>query len=141
MNSCILDHEKLCGTQAAVNVVGCGAKNKLLDIVIFPKQSDVDIEFSNIGQSAVSANGNTYWPLRMHTRAHIRVTTGYATDKNECRMYGQIGIILGLGPGDSGTCIYIVQHPNTGCIGMAIAMGGFFTIVTPLKDIFKRMDF
>ena len=140
MNSCILDHEEFCVPQATANVVGCGAMKKLQENVTFPKQSDVDIVFSNIGQAAVSANSNTLHPLLMHSPAHVQLTTGYLTDKRELRMYNQIGINLGLRPGDSGTCIYIVRHPKTGCIGMAIAMVEGYTIVTPLKDIFKRMD-
>jgi hypothetical protein len=53
----------------------------------------------------------------------MQLTTGYLTDKRVFCMYNQIVINLGLRPGDSGTCIYIVQHPNkNGCIGMAIAV-------------------
>ena len=139
LNSCILDHEELCVTQATAKVIGCGAEAKLEENVTFPKQRDEVITFSNIGHAAVSANGNTLHPLRMHTPASIRFVTGCLTEQNECRMYNQIGISLGLGQGDSGTCIYVVEHPKTGCIGMAIAMVGGYTIVTPLNDIFKRM--
>ena len=140
MNSCILNTDDLRGTLATANVIGWGAETKLEANVIFPKQSDVIIAFSNIGESAVSANGNALQPLWMHTPAHIRLATGYSTNQKDIRMYNQISIILGLKPGDSGTCIYIDQHPNTGCIGMAIAMVDGMTIVTPLKDIFLRMS-
>jgi hypothetical protein len=139
LNSCILDHEQFCGTQTATNVVGWGAETKLQEVVTFSTQSNENIEFSNIGQAAVSANGNTLHPLWMHTPVHMQLKTGYLTEQNECRMYNQIGIILGLKQGDSGTCIYVIKHPRQGCIGMAIAMTGDLTIVTPLKDIFQRM--
>ena len=139
MNSCILDTDDLRCTLSTVNVIGWGAETKFQANVIIPKQIDVDIAFSNIGQAAVSANDNAFQPLWMHTPAHMRLKTGYLVDKREIRMYNQIGIILGLRQGDSGTCIYIVQHPKTGCIGMVIAVIGDMTIVTPLKDIFLRM--
>jgi hypothetical protein len=140
LNSCILDHEEFCIPQATAKVVGWGVMAKLEEDVRFLKQRDVDIVLSNIGQAACSANGNVVQPVLMSTSAHVQLTTGYLTDKRELRMYNQIVINLGLRPGDSGTCIYIVQHPKTGCIGMAIAMVEGYTIVTPLKDIFKRMD-
>jgi hypothetical protein len=140
LNSCILDHEEFCAPQVTAKVIGWGAETRLQEDVTFSKQSDENIEFSNIGQAAGSANGNTVHPLLMHTPAHMQLNTGSLTKKTECRMYNQIGIILGLKQGDSGTCIYVIQHPRTGCIGMAIAMTGDLTIVTPLKDIFKRMS-
>jgi hypothetical protein len=139
LNSCIIDHEEFCATQATANVIGWGAMTKLQEDITFPNQSNIDIVFSNIGQATGSANGNEFQPLLMHTPAHMQLTTGYLTDKRVFCMYNQIGINLGLRPGDSGTCIYIVQHPKQGCIGMAIAFCGGLTVVTPLKDIFKRM--
>jgi len=140
LNSSFLDHEEFCAPQAAATVAVWGAMTKLHENITFPKQSDVDIVFSNIGQAAGSANGNECQPLLLHTPAHMQLTAGYLTDKRMFRMYNQIAIILRLNPGDSGTCIYIVQHPKkNGCIGMAIAFCGGLTIVTPLKDIFKRM--
>ena len=139
MNSCIIDHEEFCATQATANVIGWGAMTKLQEDITFPNQSNIDIVFSNIGQATGSANGNEFQPLLMHTPAHMQLTTGYLTDKRVFCMYNQIGINLGLRPGDSGTCIYIVQHPKQGCIGMAIAFCGGLTVVTPLKDIFRRM--
>ena len=139
MNSSILDHEEWCVTQETTNVVACGAMTKLKEDVRFPKQSDEDIHFSNIGQAAGSANGNVFQPLWIYTPAHMQSTEGYLTDKRVFRMYNQIAINLGLRPGDSGTCIYVVQPNKKGCIGMAIAMCDSLTIVTPLKDIFKRI--
>ena len=139
MNSCILDHEEFCATQATAKVIGWGAMTRLQGDITFPNQSNIDIVFSNIGQAAGNANGNEFQPLLMHTPAHMQLTTGYLTDKRVFCMYNQIGIHLELKPGDSGTCIYIVQHPKNGCIGMAIAFCGGLTVVTPLKDIFKRM--
>ena len=139
MNSSILDHEELCVPQVTTNVVGWGAMTKLQADVTFLKQSDIDIVFSNIEQAAGSANGNEFQPLWMHTPVHMKSTAGYLTDKRVFCMYNQIGIHLGLRPGDSGTCIYIIQHPKNGCIGMAIAFCGGLTVVTPLKDIFRRM--
>ena len=140
MNSSFLDHEEFCVSQETATVVGAGAMTKLECSVIFPKQREVEIFFSNVGQAAGSANGNVFQPLWMHTPAHMQLTTGYLTDKRVFCMYNQIVINLGLRPGDSGTCIYIVQHPNkNGCIGMAIAVCGGLTIVTPLKDILKRI--
>ena len=141
MNSSILDHEEFCAPQVTTNVVGWGAMTKLQENVTFPKQSDVDIVFSNIGQAAGIANGNEFHPLWIYTPVHMQSTEGCLTDKRLCRMYNQIGINLNLGPGDSGTCIYIIQHPQkNGCIGMAIAFCGDLTIVTPLKDIINRMS-
>ena len=114
---------------------------KLEGSVIFPEQAEVEISFSNVGQAAGSANGNVFQPLWMHAPAHMQLTTGHLTDKRVFCMYNQIGINLGLRPGDSGTCIYIVQHPTkNGCIGMAIAFCGGLTVVTPLKDILKRIS-
>jgi hypothetical protein len=99
---------------------------------------------SNIGQAAGSANNNVFQPLWIYTKVHMQSTEGCLTDKKWCRMYNQIGINLNLGPGDSGTCIYVLNHSNkhskTGCIGMVIGKCGSLAIVTPLKDIFKRMS-
>ena len=139
MNSNILDHEELCVPQVTTNVIGLGATTKVEENVKFLGQDDVDILFSNIGQAAGSANGNVIHPLWICTAAHMQSTVGCLTDKRVFRMYNQIGINLGLRPGDSGTCIYIDEPTKKGCIGMAIAMCGNLTIVTPLKDIFKRM--
>ena len=115
--------------------------NKLQENVTFSKQSDGDIEFSNIGQTAGCANCKVFKPLWMQTPAHMQFTAGCLTEKRVVRFYNQISIHLKLEAGDSGTCIYVVQHPNkNGCIGMAIAMCGGLTVVTPLKDIFKEMS-
>jgi hypothetical protein len=141
LNSSFLDHNEFCVPQETATVVRKGAITKLHCNVTFPKQTEVDIVFSNIGQAAVSANGNEYQPLLLHTPAHMQLTAGRLTDKRVFCMYNQIAINLGLRPGDSGTCIYIVQHPTkNGCIGMAIAFCGDLTIVTPLTDILKRMS-
>ena len=141
MNSSFLDHEEFCAPQATATVVAKGAMQKYQEDVTFPKQKDVDVVFSNIGKVAGSANGNEFQPLWMHTPAHMQLTAGHLTDKRVFRMYNQIAINLGLIPGDSGTCIYIVNHPTkNGCIGMAIAFCGDLTIVTPIKDILKRIS-
>ena len=139
MNSSILDHEEFCVPQVTTNVVGWGAMTPLQDDVTFLRQDDADVLFSNIGQAAGNANNNVFQPLWIYTPAHMQSTEGCLTDKRVFRMYNQIGINLKLGPGDSGTCIYVVKHPKTGCIGMVIAKCGSLAIVTPLKDIFKRM--
>ena len=141
MESSVLERDDLCAPQATAKVVGWGAMEKLPPTdVTFPKQSDEDIVFSNIGQAAGIANGNAFQPLLLCSPGHMQSTTGNTTDKRVFRMYNQFVINLGLKPGDSGTCIYIVENPNkNGCIGMAIAFCGGLTIVTPLKDILKQM--
>lgn len=98
--------------------------------------------FSNTGQTAANVNSNVFQPLWISTSAHMQLSSGYLTDKRIFRMYNQMVINLGLKPGDSGTCIYVVQHPQNknGCIGMAIAFCAGLTIVTPLKDILKRIN-
>jgi hypothetical protein len=78
--------------------------------ITFPKQSHEDIDFSNIGQTTGIANNNVFYPLLLHTPAHMQSTTGPLTKKRVFRMYNQIVINLGLSPGDSGTCIYIVKR-------------------------------
>ena len=137
LNSSILDHETLCDHQVTTKVVGWGAETQLQENVTFLKNS---LSLLSLGQAAVSANGNTFDQLLMHTQVHMQSTAGYLTDRRVFRMYNQIGIDLKLGSGDSGTCIYVVKLPNNkGCIGMVIGRCGSLAIVTPLKDIFKRM--
>jgi hypothetical protein len=142
LNLSLLDHENFCVPKETATVVAKGAMTSLRANVTFPKQSDVEIVFSNIGQAAGIANGNEFHPLWIYTPVYMQSTTGHLTDKRVFRMYNQIAIKnLGLQPGDSGTCIYIIEHPqNNGCIGMAIAFCGDLTIVTPLKDIINRMS-
>lgn len=142
LNDNCLDHEDFCILQQTAKVVGAGSMTKLEANVQFPKQTDVDILFSSTGQTATVVNGNVFQPLWINSQAHMQLSTGFLNDKRIFRMYNQITINLGLQPGDSGTCIYIVQHPynKNGCIGMAIAFCGGMTIVTPLKDILKRIS-
>ncbi|VDI06723.1 Hypothetical predicted protein [Mytilus galloprovincialis] len=142
LNDNCLDHEDFCILQQTAKVVGAGSMTKLEENVQFPKQTDVDILFSSTGQTATVVNGNVFQPLWINSQAHMQLSTGFLNDKRIFRMYNQITINLGLQPGDSGTCIYIVQHPynKNGCIGMAIAFCGGMTIVTPLKDILKRIS-
>ncbi|CAG2237744.1 unnamed protein product [Mytilus edulis] len=142
LNDNCLDHEDFCIPQQTAKVVGAGSMTKLEENVQFPKQTDVDILFSSTGQTATVVNGNVFQPLWINSQAHMQLSTGFLNDKRIFRMYNQITINLGLQPGDSGTCIYIVQHPynKNGCIGMAIAFCGGMTVVTPLKDILKRIS-
>ena len=141
MDLSFVERNDLFCPQATAKCIGWGAKTKLsTPAITFPKQSDEDIEFSNIGQTAGIANNNVVHPLLLHTPAHMQSTTGNLTEKRVFRMYNQFGIHLGLKPGDSGTCIYIIENPNkNGCIGMAIAVCDSLTVVTPLKDILNRM--
>ena len=135
MNSSVLDRDDICTPQAIAKVVRWGAKTKLPpgENVTIPKQSDGDIV-------AGIANSDEYQPLLLHTPVHMQSTTGHLTYKRVFRMYNQFGIHLGLQPGDSGMCIYIVGNADkNGCIGMVIAGCGSMAVVTPLKDIFKRM--
>ena len=143
MDSSVVERDDLCCPQATAKGIGWGASTKLPTAdITFSKQCNKDIEFLNIGQTAGIANSNVFHPLLLHTPAHIQSTTGPLTNKRVFRMYNQIVINLGLELGDSGTCIYIVQHPNkNGCIGMVIAMVRGLTIITPLKDILNRMGF
>ena len=142
MDSNVLERDDLCAPQATAKVIRWGAMTKLpATDVTFPKQTDEVIVFSNIGQAAGIANGIELQPLLLSSPGHMQSTTGHLTDKKEFRMYNQFIINLGLKPGDSGTCIYIVQNANkNGCIGMAIAFCGGLAIVTPLKDIINRMS-
>ncbi|CAC5377529.1 unnamed protein product [Mytilus coruscus] len=130
------------GNPCPYSQLGAGANTKLECAVTFPRQSDVDILFSNTGQTAANVNSNMFQPLWISTSAHMQLSAGYLTEKRIFRMYNQMVINLGLQPGDSGTCIYVVQHPQNknGCIGMAIAFCAGLTIVTPLKDILKRIN-
>ena len=141
MDSSVVERDDLVRPQATVKSKIWGAMTKISEAdITFPKQSDIDIEFSNIGRTAGIANDNVVRPLLLHTPAHMQSTAGHLTEKRVFRMYNQFGIHLGLNPGDSGTCIYIIENPNkNGCIGMAIAMCGSLTVVTPLKDILNRM--
>ena len=134
MNTSVLDRDDICTPQAIAKVVRWGAKTKLPPAdVTCPKQSDGDIV-------AGIANSNEFQPLLLHTPAHMQSTTGHLTYKRVFRMYNQFGIHLGLQPGDSGMCIYIVENANkNGCIGMVIAGCGSLAVVTPLKDIFRRI--
>ena len=143
MDLSVVEREDLFCPQATATCIGWGAMTKLsTPYITFPKQSHEDIDFSNIGQTTGIANNNVFYPLLLHTPAHMQSTTGPLTKKRVFRMYNQIVINLGLSPGDSGTCIYIVKHPNkNGCIGMAIAFCGGLTVVTPIKDILNRMGF
>ena len=143
MDLSVVERDDLFCPQATAKCIGWGAMAKLsTPDITFPKQSDEDIEFSNIGQTHGIANNNVFYPLLLHTPAHMQSTTGPLTKKRVFRMYNQIVINLELSPGDSGTCIYIVKHPNkNGCIGMAIAFCGGLTVVTPLKEILNRMGF
>ncbi|CAG2232284.1 unnamed protein product [Mytilus edulis] len=111
LNDNCLDHEDFCIPQQTAKVVGAGSMTKLEENVQFPKQTDVDILFSSTGQTATVVNGNVFQPLWINSQAHMQLSTGFLNDKRIFRMYNQITINLGLQPGDSGTCIYIVQHP------------------------------
>jgi hypothetical protein len=141
LDSSVVERDDLFFPQGAYKSTIWGAMTKILEVgITFPKQSNIDIEFSNIGQTAGIANNNVVHPLLLHTPAHMQSTTGNLTEKRVFRMYNQFGIHLGLKPGDSGTCIYIIENPNkNGCIGMAIAVCDSLTVVTPLKDILNRM--
>ena len=141
MDLSFVERNDLFCPQATAKCIGWGAKTKLsTPAITFPKQSDEDIECSNLGQTPGIANNNVCYPLLLHTPAHMQSTTGHLTDKRVFRMYNQFGIHLGLQPGDSGMCIYIVQNANkNGCIGMVIAGCGSLAVVTPLKDIFRRI--
>ena len=136
LNSSFIDHEEFCAPEAIAKAIRVGSVKKKDDCVKFPKQKEVEIVFSG------SANRNECQPLLQHTSAHMQLTEGYLTDKRVFCMYNQIAVNLGLNPGDSGTCIYIVEETKrkNGCIGMAIAFCPGLTIVTPLKDILKRMS-
>jgi len=142
LNTSCLDHEEFCIPHQSATVVAPCAMPKIKTGITFPNQTDEDIQFSLIGPTAASVNSNTFFPLLINHPAHMQLPAGYLTDKRIFRMYNQIVLNLTLQLGDSGTCIYIVNHPTkTGCIGMAIAMnGGQLTIVTPLKDILKRVS-
>ena len=143
LNTSCLDHEELCIPHQTATVVAPGTMTKIQTGITFPSQTDEDIQFSPIGPTAASVNSNVFFPLWINQPAHMQlpVAAGYLTGRRIFRMYNQIVLNLPLQPGDSGTCIYIVNHPKTGCIGMAIAMcGGQLTLVTPLKDILKRVS-
>jgi hypothetical protein len=106
-----------------------------------PMETDENVQYSPMGPTAASVNSNVVFPLSITQPAHMQVNSVTGKDQITVRMYNQILINLPLQLGDSGTCIYIVNHPTkTGCIGMAIAMNGEQTIVTPLKDILKRVS-
>ena len=134
MNTSVLDRDDICTPQAIAKVVRWGLKTKLPPAdFTFPKPSDGDVV-------ANFANSQEFQPLLLHSPAHMQSTTGHLTDKRVYRMYNQFSIHLGLQPGDSGMCIYIVENADkNGCIGMVIAGCGSLAIVTPLKDIFKRI--
>lgn len=142
LNDICLDHEEFCISTQTADTVSAGAMTKLEQSIKFPRQSDVDVQFSNTGPTAASVNANVYHPLWIYTPAHLQLPSGYLTDRRIFRMYNQMAVNLPLVQGDSGTCIYIVNHPGNknGCIGMAIAFCGGLTLVTPLKEIFKRMN-
>jgi hypothetical protein len=42
--------------------------------ITFPKQSDEDIEFSSLGQTPGIANNNVFYPLLLHTPAHMQLS-------------------------------------------------------------------
>lgn len=101
--------------------------------------------FDYIGQTSAQVNGNKLHPLVVCSPAHARLSLDQL---GQCHprmyvMYNQIVIPnLNLQPGDSGTCLYIIHHPENknGCIGMAIAFCSSVTVVTPMKDILKRIN-
>jgi hypothetical protein len=140
LNTSCLDHEKLYNLNQSATVVAPGAMT-LTDIT-FPMQRYGNAQYSPIGPTAASVNSNVFFPLWITLPAHIQLPAGNVNSQTIFRMYNQIVLNLPLQPGDSGTCIYIVNHPTkTGCIGMAIAMcGGQLTVVTPLKDILERVS-
>ncbi|CAC5384239.1 unnamed protein product [Mytilus coruscus] len=140
LNDICLDREELRVSTQTVDTVSAGAMTKLLQNITLPRQSHVDVQFSNTGSTAASVNANVYHPLWIYSPAHLQLPSGYLTDRRIFRMYNQMAVNLPLVEGDSGTCIYIVNHPGNknGCIGMAIAFCGGLTLVTPLKDIFKE---
>lgn len=137
-----LDHEELCGSIQPVDTVSVGAMTKLEHNITLPRQLDEDVHFSNTGPTAASVNATEHHPVYMYSPAHLQLPTGDLTDRRNFRMYNQIAVNLPLVEGDSGTCIYIVKHPDNknGCIGMAIAFCDGQTLFTPLKDIFERMN-
>lgn len=142
LNDMCLDHAEICITTQTVDTVSAGAMTTLDQSITIRRQSDVDVQFSNTGPTAASVNANVYHPLWIYTPAHLQLPSGYLTDRRIFRMYNQMAVHLPLVQGDSGTCIYIVNHPGNknGCIGMAIAFCGGLTLVTPLKEIFKRIN-
>lgn len=142
LNTSCLDHEEFCISIQTADIVSAGAMTKIETNIKFPRQSDVDVQFSNTGPTAASVNANVYHPLWIYSPAHLQLPSGYLTDRRIFRMYNQIAVNLPLVQGDSGTCIYIVNHPGqkNGCIGMAIAFCGGLTLVTPLKDILKKIN-
>lgn len=142
LNTSCLDHEEFCISSQTADTISAGAVTKSEKNVMFPRQSDVDVQFSNTGPTAAIVNANVYQPLWIYSQAHLQLPSGFLTDRRIFRMYNQIALNLPLVQGDSGTCIYIVNHPGhkNGCIGMAVAFSGGLTLVTPLKDILKRMN-
>jgi hypothetical protein len=107
-----------------------------------PTETDENVQYSPMGPTAANVNSNVVFPLRITQPAHVQVNRDIGNAQTKLCMYNQIVLNLPLKSGDSGTCIYIVNHPTkTGCIGMAIAMcDEQLTIVTPLKDILQRMS-
>ncbi|CAC5391225.1 unnamed protein product [Mytilus coruscus] len=142
LNTSCLDHEEFCISIQTADIVSAGAMTKMEINIKFPRQSDADVQFSNTGPTTASVNNNVYHPLWTYSPVHLQLPSGYLTDRRIFRMYNQIAINLPLVQGDSGTCIYIINHPGqkNGCIGMAIAFCGGLTLVTPLKDILKRIN-
>lgn len=121
-----------------------GAVTGIKQNVTFDLQTDKDVNFQNIGQINVHANGSTFQPLLIAQPAHMQLPVGSLNEKRIFTMYNQMVMNIPLQEGDSGTCIYITGNTplNTGCVGMAIAFcsGSGYSLVTPIKEIIRAIN-
>ncbi|XP_071154186.1 serine-rich adhesin for platelets-like isoform X3 [Mytilus edulis] len=144
VNQNFCDHTMLCCTRETVSVMAPGAVTGIKQNVTFDLQTDKDVNFQNIGQINVHANGSTFQPLLIAQPAHMQLPVGSLNEKRIFTMYNQMVMNIPLQEGDSGTCIYITGNTplNTGCVGMAIAFcsGSGYSLVTPIKEIIRAIN-
>ncbi|CAC5376544.1 unnamed protein product [Mytilus coruscus] len=94
LNTSCLDHEEFCISSQAADTVSAGAMTKAEKNIMFPRQSDVDVQFSNTGATAAIVNANVYHPHWIYSQAHLQLPSGYLTERRIFRMYNQIALNL-----------------------------------------------
>lgn len=117
-----------------------GCNSKIVGkYVAFGKEENVEVELRRLGLATAVANEVVTFPMSISSPAHFQHIVGQLPTPKTFRMHNQLYLNIPLVLGDSGTCLYIKNYIQTGCLGMAIAFLNGISVVTPMKNIFDKL--